>query len=277
MGPPKTTEFHRSHYSIVHTRLMKLTGLGQLLSQRDHDASEMSAFSCRMIFNMAMLIVTILTLLANIFYCTGDFYQETHYIMLIVSAISPISKMFYMVRHATRIRRCVLQSTSIQFLSYRRHDRRVLEVGATRAKWFTTSFSCLWLIVLVSWLLSPFVLDKCRIKVNALDFAVPATTTNYVYYNYRANVLNLIFPVDDQFYNEHFMAYYCIESLFTLCWGYGTMIFDILLLSVCVPITYQLRMINDSYRAFEFGCDRPNTTGKLAGEPEIVILLPLHL
>jgi len=246
-----------------------------VLNLRDQNASEMSAFSCRIYLNIAMLTVMILSSIANIFYCLGDFYQETNYILLIVASISSILKMYYMVRHATRIRRCLLKSTSIKFLSYRHHDRRTLEVGAARAKWFTSSFSCLWLIVLVSWLLSPFVLDKFRIKVNALDFAVPATTTTTtVYYNYRANVLNLIFPVDDQFYNEHFMAYYCFELLLTLSWGYGTMIFDILLLSVCIYITYQLQMINDSYRAFEFGNDRPNTTGKLAGEPEIVILIP---
>jgi len=67
------------------------------------------------------------------------------------------------------------------------------------------------------------------------------------YSQYRYNMLNLIFPVSDQFYNNNFIVFYLLESIALIAYGFSMMIFDNLAVSLCITITYQLKSIALSY------------------------------
>ncbi|KAF0758873.1 Odorant receptor [Aphis craccivora] len=62
--------------------------------------------------------------------------------------------------------------------------------------------------------------------------------------------MNFVYPATDQFYNDNFMIYYCIEFVFLILWCHSTMNFDVLFLSMNITFKYQLKTIANSFSTF---------------------------
>lgn len=221
---------------------MKITGLYYFLRPHVPKMFDLNIFRSITIILIVKLIITILWLAINIFYYNIDIFQAVQYFMLSVSSFASLSKMYYTVRYSGNIWDCI-QLTSIHLLSYKYHNRKILEIGRRKSKSFSTIFTILWLCVGASWLMSPFISTNSFIDVKV---------GNNITYRYRLNVLNLIFPVNDKFYNEHFLTYYCIESIMATIWCYFSLTFDITLISMCLTFSYQLRTIENSFRTFGY-------------------------
>jgi len=242
--------FEHEKHLMINTQLLKIIGLCQLLNPHGPKFCNLNIFQCIAIVQISILTIVQLWFITQICYYNYDFNQLVEYIGIVVAGVSSISKIYYTVRYSSNIWDCI-QLTSVHVLSYKQHNRRILEIGQTKSKSFSTIFGCLWLSVIALWLLSPFVINNYYIKLN---------DGNASYY-YRFNVLNLIFPVNDKYYNEHFLTYYFIESFLTIIWGHCVLGLDVVLISICVTISYQLRTIFDSYSTFGFMHDY--LTGKL--------------
>lgn len=52
--------------------------------------------------------------------------------------------------------------------------------------------------------------------------------------NYHQNLVNLYFLVTDNTYNAHYETFYFIESLYTTCLAILFLVFDILLVTLCL-------------------------------------------
>lgn len=59
-----------------------------------------------------------------------------------------------------------------------------------------------------------------------------------------------MFPVIDIYYNTNFIVFYLIESIVLIFWGHATLAFDIILISMCLAITYRLKAIKSAYTAY---------------------------
>lgn len=246
---------------MVNTRLMKITGVYQILCPHVRKVYGFNLFACIIVIHMINLTGAIISFASNLYYCIDDLSQISQYFMVIVAAIATVFKMYVIKQRSETIWNC-MQLTSMKFLSYEHHDRRTLETGRTKSKLFSTIFTYLWLGVMASWILAPFVLSEYHMRVKV---------DNDVYYSYRFNVLNLVFPVSDKFYNKNFLTYYCIESIITVSWGHGVLIFDIILISMCITFTYQLKAIRNSYSTYGYAL-RNHSTSK----SQVCAALNLH-
>jgi len=250
LGMETTMGFEDEKHVMANTLFMKITGLYQLLSPHGPKIYGLNIFRCIAVVQILTLLIVQLWLIIHICYYDCDFHQVIQYLSLVAPGVTSILKMYYIVRYSSNIWDCI-HSTSLHVLSYKNHNRRILEIGRMKSKSFSTFFTFLWLCVVASYLMSSIVLSNYYIKINV------GNGFNY----YRLNVLNLIFPVNDTFYNEHFLTYYYIESILAIIWGHSTLVFDTILISMCMTFSYQLRTIADSYSTFGFVHNQ--STGKL--------------
>jgi len=98
----------------------------------------------------------------------------------------------------------------------------------------------MWMNLIISWALAPLFVTNYFLELEV---------ENEIY-RYRFNIMNFVFPVTDQFYNDNFMIYYYIEFACLILWCHCTMNFDILLLSMNVTFKYQLKTLANSFSTF---------------------------
>jgi len=94
-----------------------------------------------------------------------------------------------------------------------------------------------WSSIILYWSLSAILDSNSYLKIESKD----------AIFNYRSNTIGLIFPVTDTFYNKHFYVFFITETIFLIFWAEIEWVFDILMISVCICIEYQLKTIADSY------------------------------
>lgn len=239
LGTVTTMGLEEEKHLMANIQLMKITYLEQLLNPHVTKMFGLNMFKCVMTFALLLLIILNLLFVLQIYYCSNDIYLAIQYFMLITSNFTTISKMYYTLRYSGNIWEFI-QLTSVHYLSYKHHNTQILEIGRKQSKSFSTISTILWLGVTISWIIPPIILTN-----HFIDVKVENNT-----YHYRLNILNLIFPVKDKYYNDHFLTYYCIESLFSIIWGYCTLTFDIILLSMSITFSYQLRTIGNSFSTF---------------------------
>jgi len=250
LGTKTTMGLENERHLMANTQLMKISGLYQLLSPHSSKIYGLNIFRCIAVVQIIIHIVVEVWVAIHICYYDCDFHQLIQYLMLFIAGFASTSKIYYTFRYSSIIWDCI-QMTSVHVLSYKHPNRQILEIGRAKSKSFSTIFTFLWLGVVTSYLLSPIVINNYYNKINIGNSI----------YDYRLNVLNLIFPVSDKFYNEHFVSYYFFESLLTIIWGHCALVFDSILISMCVTFSYQLRTVAYSYSTF--GIVQNQSTGKL--------------
>ncbi|XP_026817969.1 uncharacterized protein LOC113556906 [Rhopalosiphum maidis] len=224
---------------MINTRLMKLTGLYHLLDSRSPKIFGHNMFKCLSVVQMSILVSAMIAFLLNIFYFLNDINTIILYSMLFTSDLLSISKLCFTIVNSDTIWNCI-QMTSIDDLSYKYHDRRILKDGQMKSKLYSILIMFMWMNLIISWAFAPLFVTSYFFK---------AEVENKIY-NYRFNIMNFVFPVTDQFYNDNFMIYYCIEFIVLILWGHCTMNFDVLLMSTSITFKYQLKTIANSFSTF---------------------------
>ncbi|XP_060877188.1 uncharacterized protein LOC132950023 [Metopolophium dirhodum] len=223
--------------SIINLKFMKITGMYQLIRQSD----------CLKIFNMniykisfiaQILILSISTImnLYSIYSCINDVNQIFHYSVMIFATNFAIYKYYFIIKNAKTIWNFA-HMMSTNFLCYKDHTKEMYKVARTRCSTITLISLALWSSNVLYWSLSPILSNNSYLKVKFEDGV----------YNYRLNVLGLVYPVTDTFYNKYFHVFYIIETVWLILWGNIMWVFDILMISVCISIEYQLKTISESY------------------------------
>lgn len=224
---------------MVDIKLLKITGLYQILSSNTVKLFGYNIFRFMTAIQIMIYLITVFVGILNVYYCTNDMFGMANNVMLIAAYLLASVKLYNIIKNADRLWNCV-QSTSVIYLSYEYHDRRTLEIGRAKSKLFTMFFISLWLTVVIGWLFSPFLNKNHKME------EVFNNGTDY----YRNNVLNLVYPVTDQFYNDNYVIFYILESTLAIFWVHSTLIFDVLTISMCVTLSYQLKTIASSYSSF---------------------------
>lgn len=198
-----------------------------------------NVYKCITVIQIVCLSLSLVSLVLNTYYFLGSINDMNLYILMSIQSVNAIMKLCCLLQNSDRLYECV-QLTSIVNLSYKYHTKRILELGIRKSKSFSILFISLWLLVLVSWAMAPLISNNLFISV----------TTENGTYHYRYNIANLVFPVNDVFYNRHFFTYYAVELIIILNWANVIFIFDVLVISLCITLRYQLKTIVNSYSTF---------------------------
>ncbi|XP_050057431.1 uncharacterized protein LOC126550274 [Aphis gossypii] len=224
---------------MINTGLMKITGLYHVLDSRSLKIFGHNVFKCLSVVQMSSLILLTIIFPANIYYFSNDINVVMQYLMLLTSDMISILKLYVTIVNSDTIWNCI-QMTSIDNLSYKYHDRRMLRDGQLKSKSYSILIMFMWMNLMLSWGLAPLFVTNYFLE----------TQVENKIYRYRFNILSFAFPVTDQFYNDNFMIYYYIEFVYLILWCHCTMNFDILLLSMNITFKYQLKTIANSFSTF---------------------------
>lgn len=218
---------------------MKITGLYQLLNPNTSKLFGRNINFYKLCGLISVLYLALVLVMCNIsiYYSLNDFAEVVKYIMLIIATLFALIKMYFIIRNSDVLWKFI-EFTSIDLLSYSGHQRAILVDARTISMKVSKFIISVWIIVITIWILSPIIISGNYINVKSKN-----ATCN----RYRYNMLNLLFPVSDQFYNDNFKLFYLLETVALIFYGYSMISFDYLMISMCIAISYQLKMIAKSY------------------------------
>jgi len=110
-------------------------------------------------------------------------------------------------------------------------QKKYIKLLRTRFSTIPLIFLALWSSIVLYWRLLLILSNNSYLKVKFEDGV----------HNYRLNALGLVYPVTDTFYNKYFHVFFIIEIVLVILWGKMMWVFDILMISVCINIEYQLK------------------------------------
>lgn len=191
----------------------------------------------------------------SIYYTFSDFTEVVKYTMLIVATLFAMIKLYFIIGKSSRLWK-LLRFTNIDFLSYHGHQRDILIDARHGSIMISKIFTLGWSAIIIVWILSPLMIQGYFVNVKSKD--------GTSYSRYRYNMMNIIFPaVTTAFYNDNFSIFYSIETIMLLAYGYVMIVFDCLLISMCITMIYQLKMIALSYTTLGHNDIRMNSKSEL--------------
>lgn len=224
---------------MIDPQVMKLIGFYQMLSPHGPKVFGVDIFKYITKTLLLIQIILLFVYVLNIYHSIEEVNELAKYIFLIASSMVSVFKLFSVIQHSDTLWNCI-QLTSIDNLSYKYHNRHILKSGRTRTKLLTSHYTFWWFVSVITFVISPLFIKNYYIRIK-ID--------NDIEY-YRYNVLNFIFPVTGEFYNKHFINYYILESIITIILGHCILMYDILIISICITLRYQFKTIVNSYSTF---------------------------
>lgn len=224
---------------IIDLVLMKVVGSYQLLNPN----TPTKPFGCNVfklagILSLMYLTLVVMLCYLSIYYLLYDFTEVVKYTMLIIATSFALLKLYFIIRKSNRLWEFI-RFTSIDFLPYHGHQKNILIDARAVSMKMSKIITLGWITIIIVWILSPIIIPGNYINVKSKD--------GKTYNRYRYNMLNLIFPISAEFYNNNFRLFYLLETIALILYGYSMMVFDCLVISMCLTITYQLKMIALSY------------------------------
>jgi len=228
----------KNDHSIVNLQFMKITGFYQLLISSSHSLKLFNINIYKIVFIVQISILFAATMVGfySIYSCMNDVNQMIHYIIIIYATYLAIFKYYFIIKNLKTIWDC-MRMISINFLSHDHHTKEIFKIARKRSSTIIFISLSLWSCVVLYWSLSAIFSHNSFIKIKFKDGV----------YKYRSSALGFIFPISDTFYNKYFTVFYTFESLVLIMWGHMMWGFDILMISVCISIKYQLKTIAESY------------------------------
>lgn len=227
----------QNEQSIINLQFMKITGFYQLLMLSNSlKLIKINIYKTTFIVQILILSVTTIMGFYSIYACRNNVNQVIHYIIIIYAIYFAICKYYFIIKNEKTIWNC-MRMMSVNFLSFNDHTKKMYKIARTRSSTMILISLGLWSSTVLFWSLSALFSNNSYLKVKFRDGE----------YNYRSNALGLVVPVTDTFYNKYFHVFCITETVFLIFWGQMMWVFDILIISVCISIEYQLKTIANSY------------------------------
>lgn len=239
---------------ITNIQLMKTIGLYQLLNP---NAPKLFGYNVSKLGSFIILVyVTLVTLicLLSIHYSLYDFSAVIKYVSILLP-VSFLWVIIYFVNRNSDVLWEFISSTSIHFLSYSGHQRNILTEARVISRIVSNITKIVWMIAAFVWIMAPIIIQDSYINVKFKN-------KKHVWYRY--NMINLLFPVTADFYNDNFYIFYFIETLALIFYDTFNLIFDCLIISICITITYQLKMIALSYKRLGYNYNNTDVKCKFS-------------
>lgn len=222
---------------VMSSVLAKYTGLYHII---DPNCPKLCGHKISHLVVAAMVAFTITFLASSpigFYHWANDTTQLVLQMMAFINFLLGSYKAATVVWHAEGIR-TLLDVTRIDFVSTDQRSARVLRqcraVSSTFVVWFAAINYC----VLLAWTLLPVVVDGKYVLVKNLD----GSSSDYL-----LNPFNMFFLVSSDTYNRWHVAFHLIELLLGLCFVLSMVLFDTFMVTMCLAITCQLKLISDAY------------------------------
>lgn len=238
---------------IINLQLMKIIGLYQLLNPNATTLFGYNIYKLGGFISILYLTLNIIMCNISIYYSQYDFTAVVRYIMFIYATFFVIIKISFLIIKSDILWNFI-SFTSINFLSYSGHQKYFLMNARIISLIISNVFAILWAAFIALWIFSPIVIKDSYLNIKS---------KNSTYMQYRYNMLNLLFPVSTQFYNDNFTVFYLFETIILTIYGYSMIVFDCLIISFCLTIVFQLRTIASSYSTLGYNHTNNQIKSKL--------------
>lgn len=224
---------------MISMKMMKRLGFYQMVNTRALQVFGVNIIKLLTLIQIVIFCIVFYMIIVNLCYFSNDLIYVENYLNLLISDILTTFKLYYLIKYSDRIWNCI-KLTSVEYFSYKYHDRNILETGKKQSKYYANLNLYLWIAIGPIWIMSPLLTNESSVDV---------VQSNEVYH-YRANIFNFMYPATDKFYNENFTVYYIVEIAILIIWIYSIVIFDYLMISICIVIIFELKTIVHSYSSF---------------------------
>lgn len=215
---------------------MKITGFYHLISPGAPKYFGFNIYKVTAAIEVMTGVFAITMLFLSSYYYLDNTNELMSHFMLVVAIFFSSLKIFWVSRNSETIWNN-MDMTCIHFLSYTGHKKEILKNARAKSILTTILFVILWSTVTVAWSISPFFVKDVYLNVKFKDETR----------RFRYNSLNYVYPISEEFYNEHFLYFYVVEMLSVVFWGHGTVAYDTFVISICITIAFQLKTIAVSY------------------------------
>ncbi|CAI6347113.1 unnamed protein product [Macrosiphum euphorbiae] len=255
----------QDEHSIINLKFMKITGFYQLIRPSDGlKLFNVNIYMIAFIVHIFILILALIIGLYSTYFCINDVNQIFNYSIMNFSNTFAIFKCYFIIKNAKTIWNFT-HMMSTNFISFKNHTKELYKIGRTKSSTLMIISIGLWSSTVLYWSLYAILNSNSYLKIE----------TEGGIFSYRSNTIGLIYPVTDTFFNKYFYVFFIIETIFLMFWAEIMWVFDILIISVCICIEYQLKTIADSYSSL--GLNHNESTGNKQCTKSVEAILGLKL
>ncbi|KAL4120789.1 hypothetical protein QTP88_013410 [Uroleucon formosanum] len=228
---------------VFNIRLAKLLGLYQMLDPGTIKFLGRNVYQMFVGFFVLYLAVISMALFVD---CLRLWTYDTSVsildLLLAINSFYACCKMSLIIYRSNDIWDCLSITwygfTSSSFRKRTGHD--VLDRWRARLNWYTNLIAVAFCFSFVFYIRCHLVFGETIRSIKNLDGTIG---------NYRWNVLNLSILTSDVTYNEYYNTFFVFEALFIILVTVFYLIFDILLLTLCLATCCQLKLIGDAFKS----------------------------
>jgi len=188
---------------------------------------------------LTMCVNSMLLNVSGVYYWTDNLSISVDCFWKAETSMFLVYKMWIVVRHSNDIWDC-LSITRYDFTSFSLRNRHILDLFRGRSVLFTTMFAIVYSCFPASYLVSTLVYRNDVLPVKNHDGSVGF---------YRQNVMNFYLMVSDATYNTNYTTFYLVEAVYLAMMVMSFLIFDIVLVTLCIGICSQMQMICSAFKS----------------------------
>lgn len=231
---------------IFNLKLARLVGINRILDPNTTKLFGYNAMHIIIVFFVLFVSTSSMLCPIGLYYLTNDVTAFIFYLGCVINLLLSCYKIINVLYYSEDLWKCI-EITSIKFISYKGNNMSIMKNWRLRS--IRVSYICFTIVFAAwfCWSLSPCAFKKTTIKIKNLDGSY-----NY----YRMNIFNIYLLVSDETYNNHFNIFYFIEIINGVCFFYFTIIYDILMITMCFAISCQLEAIYKSFKFLGYNCSK---------------------
>ncbi|XP_060879091.1 odorant receptor 46a-like [Metopolophium dirhodum] len=225
---------------VFNIKLTKFIGLYQMLDPgslkyRGRNVYHISA-ACILLF---MCLNSVLLNVSGLYYWTDNMSISVDCFWKAEILVYLVYKMWIVVHHSNDIWDC-LSITRYDFTSFSLRNRHILDRWRGRSVWLTTMCA-----ILYSGFSAIYLGSTLAFRNNILPIKNHDGSVGF----YRQNVMNLYLFVSDETYNANYNTFYIVEALYLAMMIISFIIFDIVLITLCIALCCQMQMICSAFKS----------------------------
>lgn len=225
---------------IVDMQLIEYTGYFKILNPHEPKMYYTNIYKLAVKIELLILTTSFLISTFALYYTSNDINVFVSYALLFIVGFDITLNHFCLIENSDKIWEC-LNITKMYFLLSGIPREEMVTIEHSRYKIATKSLMISWFVVFISWIFTPLLQRDQYLTIELKNNT----------YNYRCLPLNLIMPItDNNIFNPHYIVMYMFEATVIICSTHASLLFDLIVLTVCISIECQLLRIANSYSSF---------------------------
>jgi len=227
----------KDDYCIFNEKLLTLFGLSQILNPKTFKIGGRNAYHILLSFGLVLpTIITSLSIVFGLHRWMKDIFAVGLYMAYMTHHLFSCCKMVLIFYYSNKLWECYKISGS-SFGIYLRYSKHIFQKWWIRSTRLSLTIIITCIAIWVIWFLCPRIFDGSVVKIKNIEDSWDV---------YKLNAINLYFFVSDKTYNEHFNIFYCLEIIVLSEFMLSVMLFNLIIVTMCMTISCQLERISDA-------------------------------